>query len=56
MISLDVESNFKMILMNLFTKQKQTQILKSNVWLPKEKHRGEGKIRSLGLTYTHYCI
>ena len=28
---------------------------KTNLWLPKGKG-GEGLIRSLGLTYTHYCI
>ena len=29
--------NLKMIQMNLFIKQKQTQIQKTNLWLPKEK-------------------
>ena len=29
-----------------------SQILKSNVWLPKRKCGGKGQIRRLGLTYT----
>ena len=32
---------FKMIQMNLFTKQKNSQILKSNLWLPKRKRGGK---------------
>ena len=45
----------EMIQMNLFTKQKQTHRQKTNLWSPKGKGE-EGKIRSLGLTYTHYYI
>ena len=30
--------------MNLFTKQKQTQTSKTNLWLPKEKGRGIDKL------------
>ena len=29
---------------------------KINLWLPKGKGMREGQIRSLLLTYTHYCI
>ena len=33
-----------------------SQTLKTNLWLPKGKSGGEGKIRSLGLTDMHYYI
>ena len=36
--------------------EKDSQISKTNLWLPKGKHGEEGQIRNLGLTYTHYYI
>ena len=49
--------------MNLFTKQKQTHRLKTNLWIPKKKGGraggggdGQWEIRSLGLTHTHDYI
>ena len=40
----------KMTQMNLFAKQKETQMSKTNLWLPK------GRIGSLGLAYANYGI
>ena len=45
----------KMIQMNLFTKQKDTQNQRMNLWLPGGKGR-ERELGSLGLTCTHCCI
>ena len=43
--------------MNLFTKQKQIHNFENKLMVTKgEMWYGWGKIRSLGLTYTHYCI
>ena len=36
----------------IYETKTEAQILKSNLWLPKGKHQGEGQIRSLRLTYT----
>ena len=44
----------KMIQMNLYTKQKQTHTLRKQTYGYQRQKLGEGKIRSLGLTYTHY--
>jgi len=46
----------KMIQMNLFTKQKQTQISKTSSWLSMGKGRKERGIESLGLTYLHHYV
>ena len=43
--------------MNLFTKQKQTHRLREQTYGSwGRRGGGEGKIRSLGLTYTQYYI
>ena len=39
-----MESEKEMILENLFTKQKQTQTSKTNLWLPKGTGGREGRI------------
>ena len=36
--------------MNVYARQKQTQIQKTNLWLPKGREKGEGQIRGMGLT------
>ena len=47
---------FKLIQKNFFTKQKQTQTSKTNLWLSKGKHGvgGKGSVRSLGLMYIYF--
>ena len=40
----------------IYKTETDSQILKTNLWLPKGKRGGEGEIRSLGLTYTYYYI
>ena len=42
--------------MNLFTKQKQTHRLKTNLWLPERTDIGKGWIGGLCLAFVHYCI
>ena len=40
----------------IYKTETDSQTSKTNLWLPKGKHGGEGEIRSLGLTDTHYYI
>ena len=59
-ISYDIAYMWNLILKNdtneLIQKTEiDPQTQKTNLWLPKGK-AGEGKIRSLGLTYTHYYV
>ena len=42
--------------MNAHIKHKETQIQKTNLWLPKGKGKGEGQIRDMALTDTNYYI
>ena len=42
--------------MNLFAEQKQTQTLKTNLWLPKGMGGEEGWTVGLGLAYAHLGI
>ena len=47
----------KMIQKNLFRKQKQTHRFQNQSYgYHKGNNDGEGGIRSLQITYTHYCI
>lgn len=50
-----VESE-RMIQSNLCRKRKHSQISKSNLWIPKEKQGGRGKLGGSGLTCTCYYI
>ena len=45
-----------MIQVNLFAKHKQTHRLRNKTYGYQRGKAGEGKVRSLGLTYTHYYI
>ena len=40
----------------IYKTETYSQTSKTNLWLPAGKACGEGKIRSLGLTYTHYYV
>ena len=42
--------------MNLFTKQKQTLRHRKQTYYCQKGKKGEGQIRNLGLTDTHYYI
>ena len=42
--------------MNLFIKQKQKLLQKTNLWLPKGKARGERQIQTLGLADTNFYV
>ena len=42
--------------MNVYAKQKDSQIQKTNLWLPKGRGKGEGQIRGMVLTGTNYYI
>ena len=39
----------------IYKTETDSQTLKTNVWLPKEKHGGRDKL-GVGLTYTHYYM
>ena len=41
---------------NLFTKQKQTQTWRTDLWLPRERGEGVGWTGSLGLVDANYHI
>ena len=40
--------------MNIFTKQKQTHKQRTDLWLPRGKGEGGGRIGSLGLADANY--
>ena len=40
----------------IYKTETDSQTEKTNLWLPEGKGGGEGYLRRLGLTYTHYYI